>query len=343
MAKEVSVSTDDITYNILSGSTADFNYEVSSATDTVFGAAFNSEFPTLITTSYSADGFYKGVSGYCVTFNKSGTSTAAAGEAMSLVSGKTYSIDDVTKNVWDRAVTLVVYDGVTDVTVQVESIDHLFGQVTFLGAYTVLGAVTVDVNYLPMASIGTAREFSLSQTTDSIDTTDFATACANGGFMTNTPGLLSVSLDASGFFATANDFKTLVANRAELIVEICPDGNDKSIARGFFRAASTGQTGDVGGNEDESISFVLSVPDDATVVTPFKWVHASDTTLNQGIQDITTQWQAQGQIYVKYLHDGTNGWKGLTTISDCSLSNSVDGIPTFSFSFEGDSVPTAVP
>ena len=343
MAKTVSVSTDDSTYYTLPGSTADFNYEVSTATDTVFGQVFNSEFPTLISWSSSSDGFYKGVAGYAVTFNKSGTSTAMTGEAMSLVSGKTYSIDDATKDVWDHTATFTVYDGGVDHTADVESIDHLFGRVTFASAYTVTGAVTVDGSYLPMTSVGTAREYSLSMTTDAIDTTDFATADGNGGFMTNTPGLLSVSLDASGFFNTSNGFKTLLTNRSELVVEINPDGNDLSIARGFFRAGTTGQTGDVGGNEDESVTFVLNVPDDSDVVTSFKWLHDSTSTLNQGIQNITTQWQNQGQIYVKYLHDGTNGWKGLTTITDCSLSDSVDGIPTFSFSFAGDGAPTAVP
>ena len=343
MAKVISTSlTDGGTYTTLPGSTGDFNYEGATAEDTTFGYSFGSTQPTLISTTLSANAYYKGYAGYVATFNKSGTSTSMTGEAMSLVSGTTYKIAAATKNVWDHTTTFTIYDGVTDITsTNVTSIDHLFGRVTLTAPPS--GAVTVTGYYLPMTSVGTAREFSLTMNTEAVDTTDFATASANGGFSTFIAGLRTVSLDASGFFATGNLFKTLLTGRSELVVEINPDGADLSAARGFFRATSTGQTGDVGGNEDESITFELSVPSDSDVVTPFKWVHDSSSTLSTAIQNVLTAWDSQDLLYAKYLHDGTNGWKVNGVVTDCSLSGSVDGINEFSVALALSGAPVAVP
>jgi len=344
MAKIISTSlTDGGTYTTLPGSTGDFNYDGATASDTVFGQSFESTQPTIISTTLSANAYYKGYAGYVATFNKSGTTTAMTTEAMTLVSGKTYKITAATKNVWDHTATFTVFDNAVDHTADVISIDHLFGRVTFSGSYTVTGAVTVTGSYLPMTSVGTAREFSLTMNTEAVDTTDFATASANGGFSTFVAGLRTVSLDASGFFATANGFKTLLTGRSELVVEINPDGADLSAARGFFRATSTGQSGDVGGNEDESITFELSVPSDSDVVTPFKWLHDSSTTLNTALQNVLTAWDGQDLLYAKYLHDGTNGWKVNGVVTDCSLSGSVDGINEFSVALALSGAPVVVP
>jgi len=346
-AKSIAVSSDDVTYHVLPGSSGDLNFEGASASDTTFGASFSSSQPTLVSWSASANAYYKGFAGYVANFKKSGTSTAVEGEAMSVVSGKTYKINDSNKNVWDRTATIKVYDGVTDVTDKVESVDHLFGQITFLASYTVVGDVTVDVKYLPMSSVGTARDFSLTMNAESVDTTDFATAQANGGYNTFIPGLKTVSLDASGFYSATNAFKDLVTARNEMIVEINPDGSNKSVARGFFKAITTGQSGDVGGNEDETITFELSVPQPsstvtANVVTPFKWVHDATTTLSQAVQVVLNGWQNSSKIYVKYLSDGVAGYKGEAVVTDCSMSSAVDGVAEFSISLQGSGTPSAV-
>ena len=341
-SKLIQVSLTDASYVTLPGSSGDFNYEGATSEDTILGQSFKSTQPTLITWNASTNAFYKGLAGYVATFNKSGTTTSFTSEAMTLVSGTTYAITNAAKNVWDHAVAVSVFDGVTDITAtNVSSVDYLFGRVTLTAPPA--GAVTVTGSYLPMTSVGTARDFSLAMTADSIDTTDFATAAANGGFSTHVMGLRTVGLDASGFYATANGFKTLLTGRSELVVSINPDGTNKSVARGYFRATGTGQSGDAGGNENESVKFELSVPTGATVTTPFKWLHDSATTLNTSIQTILTAWQNQVLLYVKYLHDGTNGWKGQAVVTDCSLSNSVSGINEFKISLQGSGAPTAVP
>lgn len=349
MAKTISVSADDVTYYTLPGSSGDYNLEGSGVEDTVFGQSFGSSQPSIIGWTVSANSYYKGYAGYVATFKKSGTSTLMTAEAMSLVSGKTYKVTDTAKNVFDRANTITFYDtAVAIAEANILSVDHLFGRVTFVPAYTPTGAVTVTANYLPLASVGTARDFTLTMSAESVDTTDFATAQANGGFSTATPGLKTAGIEASGFYSSTNAFKTAVTNRSELIVEINPDGSSLSIARGYFKAISTGQSGDVGGNEDESISFELSVPQSsstttANVVTPFKWLHDATTTLHASVQTVLTAWADGTTIYVKYLSDGTNGYKGTAVVTDTSLATAVDGINEFSISFVGSGAPTAVP
>ena len=342
-SKVISVSSDDSTYYTLPGSTGDLNYEGSTEDDSVFGTSFSSSQPTLVSWTGSANAYYKGLAGYTADFYKSGTATAMTGEAMSQVTGQVYQVTDSAKRTLDYNNTITVYDGVTDVTAQVESYDHLFGRITFLGAYSVVGSITIDAYYLPLAAVGTARDFTLSMTAEAVDTTDFATTQANGGFMTYISGLKTVSIDASGFYASANGFKDLVTGQSELIVSINPDGSNLSTARGYFKAVSTGQSGDNGGNEEETITFELSVPDDSTVVVPFKWLHESTSTLSTAVQKVLTAWQDGTTLYYKYLSDGTNGYKGSTVVTDCSLSTAVDGINEFSVSVQGTGATTAVP
>lgn len=78
-------------------------------------------------------------------------STVMTGEAAAQLAGQAYQITDTAKRLIDETVTMVVYDGVTDVTAQVASVDYMFGIVTFDVAYTVLGAVTIDGAYLTAA------------------------------------------------------------------------------------------------------------------------------------------------------------------------------------------------
>lgn len=344
MAKLIQTSLDGVTYSTLPGSSGDLNHEGSSAEDTIFGNSFSSSQPTLVGWTLSANAFYKGYAGYTTTFKKTGTSTATTGESMSVVSGQTYAIDDTTKEVWDYNNAITVYDNSISVdAANIESIDHLFGRVTFTSGYSVTGPVTVDVNYLPLSAVGTSREFSLTMNAESVDTTDFATAQANGGYMTYTQGLRTVGIDASGFYQLSNGFVDLVNARSELVIEIDLGAQGETVARGFFKAISTGQSGDVGGNEDETITFELSVPDDADVVTPFKWLHASGTTLSTGIKNVLDAWQDESDIEIKYLHDGTNGYSGTGVVTDCSLSTSIDGMSEFSVSVQGSGATASVP
>lgn len=347
-AKLIQFSSDGSTWYTFPGSTGDLNYDGASADDTTFGASFSSTQPTLVSWTGSCNAFYKGLAGYTADFLKSGTATATTGEAMELVAGKTYKVTAATKNTISHNHAITVYDNAVAVdAANIESIDHLFGRVTFISAYTPTGPITADYYYLPLTPVGTAREFTLTMNAEAVDTTDFATAQANGGYNTFIPGLKTVSVDASGFYSLTNAFKTLVLNKDELIVEINPDGASKAVARGYFKAVTTGQSGDVGGNEDESVTFEASTPAPGTTVynsvtTPFKWIFDSSTTLSMALQLAIGAWQSGTTGHFQYLSDGVAGNKGVCVVTDCSLSTSVDGINEFSISVQGTGAPTVV-
>jgi hypothetical protein len=342
-SKVLSVSSDNTTFYTIPGSTAGFDTTGATASDTIFGQTYSSTQPTINSWTITGNSYYKGYAGYVCTIKKSGTSTAMTGEAMTLVSGKTYQISAATKEIWDRTATFVVYDGGVDHTADVASIDYLYGKVTFASAYTVTGAVTVDGSYLPTSTYGKASDFTLTQTATTINTTDLDTAQANNGYDTFIPGLRTVSLGLNGFFNTSNGFKTLLDGRTEIVIEINPDGAGNSMCRGFFKADKTGQSGAVGAAETETANFMLSVPYSATsTITAFSWAHASGTTLPQGIRTVMDAWEGETLVYVKYLPDGTTGWTGQAVVTDVSLKSGLTAMSEFTANFQGSGAYTAV-
>jgi len=343
MSKVLQVSDDSgTTWYTIPGSDADLNSDGDSVDDTILGQTFSSNITGLITWSASGNAYYKGFAGYVADLKKAGTPAAVTGEAMSLVSGKTYKIDTFAKEVWDRSVTPVIKDNAVTVgAVDIESIDYLFGTVTFVSSYTVTGPVTADITYMPMAVFGKAQSFSLTQNANALDTSDYQTVQTNGGFKTFSAGLRTVSLELSNIFDSSEAWQTALSARDEIVIEINPDGNGKSVARGFFRQISTGQSGTVGDNELESVSFALSVPE--SDIVPFGWNHESDTTLADGIVKTLDAWEGQIDIDVQYLHDGTNGNSGTAVVTEVSMSSDINGMNEFSVGFNGDGALVAVP
>lgn len=347
--KVVQVSDDDISYYTLPGSSGEIRREAGQIGDTVFGQPYESNQPGLINWRVSASAFYKGFAGYVCDLKKPGTSTAFTSEAMTLVSGSTYQITDTTKRIWNRnGGSFVVFDNAIDHSSDVESIDYLFGRVTFKSTYTVLTPVTVTGFYYPTAVLGKAQGFTLTQTAAVINSSYFDAVQTNGGYQMSEYGLKTVSLDLDNFYALSSGFAALLAAQTELVIEINPDGAGKSVARGFFKAVSQSQSGDVGALEREPVSFTLSVPDPSgglgvsNVEVPFKWVFtAGSPALGTGVQKAVQAWQGATKLHVKYSADGVTGDKGQTVVSEVSLSSGLDAMNEFSCTFQGDGVLTA--
>ncbi len=342
-AKTIQVSNDGgVTWYTLPGGTGEYSEEAGQIDDTIFGAAYQSNEAGIISWTINANALYKGFAGYFAKVKQPGTSTAFTGEAMSLVSGQTYQINNAAMQIWDRTATFVVYDNGTDVTNQVVEFDYLFGKITFDSGYTVVGSITIDGAYFPMVDLGTASSFTLAQTADAIQTTDFATAQSNGGYHTYNPGLKTVSLELTGFYSASNNFSQLLNNRQEVIIEINPDGSGKSLARGYFRAITHGQSGDVGALEEETISFSLNVPADDKIKNVYSWYHDTTTTLSQAVRIILDAWEQDTKPMVQYLYNGTNGYRGTAVVTDVSLESSLEGMNTFAANFQGDGAVTIV-
>jgi len=340
-AKSIQVSSDDVTYYTLPGNTGEFSDQLGVLDDTIFGQTFKSSQPNLINWSVNANALYKGFAGYMVTIKKAGVATTMTGEAMSLVSGKTYKITAGAKNVIDRLTAPTVLDNGVDKTAEVLNIDYLFGQVTFKPSYTVTGPVTITGKYLPMATLAKYQKFTLTQSMDPINNSDIPSLQANSGHETFDFGLRTVSLEVSGVYASTNGYRAALIARDEVIIEICPDGGNKTVARGFFRPATRKQSGKVGALEEENAMFNLTVPSNDLLLTPFTW-QFNNTDVSMAVQKCILAFVNNTNLYVKYLPDGLTGLKGQTLVTDFSLQGGMDSMNEFSTTLQGTDAVTVV-
>lgn len=345
-AKKIQVSSDNITFYTLPGNTGQLQDESGVLDDTVFNQSYKSSQPGLLMWQMSSQAFYKGFAGYVATLKMTGTSTSMTSEACALVSGKTYQITNTAKRVIDPAVAVVVRDGVTDVTANVISIDYLFGKVTFSAGYTVVGAITIfSGNYLPLATVASMKGFTLTQTADATDISDYATVQANSGYRVFQQGLKSIAVELKGFYNVSNAILTKLEARSLLVLEICPDGGALSVARGFFKIASDSYQGNVGAVEEDSIKLNCFVYDPSAtplMASPFTWSHAAGTTLSQAVQVVLNGFLNGTTVYMKYLQDGTNGKSGSGIITEATLSGGVDAMNSFSVTLQGSAGIAAV-
>lgn len=336
MPKKIRLSADaGTTWYTLPGNSGELSDETGEIEDTVFGQAFKSSDSGLINWKITSNAFYKGFAGYKAVIKKPGVSTTFTTEAFTLVTGKTYQINDVTKRVWDRTGTFNVFDNGVNQNANILSLDYLHGRVTFKTTYTVTGPVTVTGKYFPMTQVAAYRGFTLGMSTDAIDNTDIPTAQTNGGYMTFDPGgLKTVSLELNGVYSTTNAFRAALIARNELILEINPDGGGASIARGFFKYGSRGQKGDVGALEEETLTARLFVPDDALMETPFSWFFGSGTTINLGVRKAIEAWQGGTTLKCQYLPDGVAGFQGDVVLTDVSLTGGLEAMNEFSIQMQ---------
>lgn len=351
-AKRVRVSDDDVTYYTLPGNSGEMIDENGQLIDTVFGQDFESNESGIQNWQLNANALYKGFAGYQVTLKKTAvSSTAMTAEAMSLVSGKTYSIDDTSKEIWDiEADSLDILDNAVSVAAaDVESIDYLNGQVTFTASYTPTTPITVTGHYYATAAVAKAREYTLTQNAVAIDQTALEDAQANNGNSIFCYGLKTIGLDIQGIYAAASSFRALLTGRTLFVIEIAPEGAlTGSYFRGFFKLTGRNQSGDVGALEEEGLTFTLNIPqDDVTypdkLLVPGKWIHPAGTQLNIAVQQVLNAWEGSLDIWLEYLPDGTNGWAGIGIVTDCTMSGGIGAMNEFAANFQGDGEATATP
>lgn len=340
-AKTIQVSADDSTYYTLPGNTGEWNDNLGTLDDTIFGQSFKSQQSNLINWSVSANALYKGFAGYMVVIKQGGTPTTMTAEAMSLVSGKTYKITNATKQLIDRNTAVIVYDNAVDHTADVLSIDYLFGRVTFKSAYTPTGPITITGKYVPLVELAKYQKFTLTQSMEAINNSDMPTLHANSGHETFDFGLRTVGLEVSGVYASSNGYRAALVSSSELILEVCPDGGGKTVARGYYKPSNRKQSGKVGALEEETQNFVLTVPDTALMTSPFSWLF-TNTDVSMAVQLCINAFINNTPLYVKYLPDGTNGLKGSSLITDFSLSGGMDAMNEFATTLQGTGAVTVI-
>ncbi len=352
-SKIVTVSDDaDVTRNTLPGNSAEMTDSNSQLVDTVFGQAFESNESGIQDWAVNANALYKGFAGYVVTIKQTAaTDTSMTTEACSLVSGKIFQIDDATKQIWNiESDDLSILDNAVEVDeADVLSIDYLNGIVEFTAGYSVTTPITVTGSFFATADVAKAREFTLNQTAVAVDETALEDAAANTGVRIHGYGLKTVGLDITGIFAVASAFRALLTARTLFILEIAPEGAlTGSYFRGYFKLTERGQSGDVGALEEETLGFTLNVPQDDPqypdkLSFPCKWIHPVGSSLNQAIIKTLTAFEDSLDVDIRYLFDGTNGFKGTAVVTDVTLSGGIDAMNEFTANFMGDGVAVAHP
>lgn len=338
-AKSVRVSSDGVTFYNLPGSTAGISSDSATVDDSIFGTSFSSSQPTLISWSMNANGYFKGFPGYKATLKRAGTPTAFTTEATSAKGGGFY-ITDRAKSIWEVGSVSVFDDAIAVDAEDIEYIDYLQGGVVFISGYVVSGAITVSGNYLPTTRICFAQTFSLSQSADTENITDICEANDNGGYAVNGYQQQTVELSLDGFYSDTSGFLADLLSRDEVIIEINPDGEGKSVARGYFRATSHSQDGDVGSTETESVTYSLAVPEN--VRYPFKWYHDSTSAIPVGVKVVLDAWENRKTLFVEYAAEGSAVTKsGEVLVSDASMDGGVEDINEFTFDFQGTGALTS--
>ena len=340
MAKRIRLSKDNgATYFTLPGNGGELQNELGELVDTIFGQEFSSTESGLFGWQINSNAVFKGFAGYVTTIKRRGTSTAMTSEATARVtniSPPTFAITDTTKQVWDTGKSLTVFDDGDLVSINdIVNIDYLFGRVTFPTGYTPTGAITVTGSYFPLADLCGAKSFTLTQTAEGIDDTDMCIAQTNGGNRIMSYGLKTVSLETSGIYKSANAILTTLQEREDHVIEINPDGGGDTVARGIFRLASQGQSGDVGALEEETVSWRLMVPDTVKLKAPFAWIHTSSTTINRSIRIALDAWEDNTIIAARYLPMGNSGVGGDVVVTEISLSGGLEAMNEFSVTLQG--------
>lgn len=346
-AKAINISNDGgTTWVTLPGSQGAFDNDAEAVDDTILGQIYQSNDVGLKGWAVNSDGIFKGFSGYLAELKQVGTAVSFTAESMTLVSGLTYAIDDDTKDIWDRSeATMDILDNAVSVAAaDIESIDYLFGRVTFVSGYTPTTPITATGKSFPVSAIGCANAYNLTMSADAIDVTCFNIAQANAGSRVFEAGLRTVALELTGVFNATANLKSILEARSEIIIEIDPAGDGSSIARGFFKLATTGQSGAVGALEEETSNWQLTVPDETTnpqIEYPFSWRHTA-TTLNLALQWLLESWLTGLNTYdVQYLPTGVegasplDGIEGNFVVTDVSLSGGLSNMNVFQASLQG--------
>jgi len=197
-----------------------------------------------------------GSPGWKATVKRSGTPTTFTGETASLVSDLTYQIDDDAKRVWDRSEAVVVEDDGNAVDPEdIKHIDYLFGKVTFVDGYVPTGGITISGKYLPMETVAGANSYTLNQTVDVLDDTDFEHGKATG-YRSRVSGLHDISVSITRWDDLSKHFFNAATNGQPVVVEIVPGMGTRRF-RGFMLVESANRSGDVAALESEEVSLSL--------------------------------------------------------------------------------------
>lgn len=186
-----------------------------------------------------------------------GTSTSMTDEATTNTSGKTYQVTNSAKRVIDPTVAITVKDDAVAVdAADIESVDFLFGTVTFVGGYTVNGAVTITGNYLPLHTLSYAREFEITDSNMLPDATVFTDTVVKRKQTLQALAVRLGLLERVGtvFDGGSKSLASFITSGGLMVLEVNIGGSG-TIFRAMVIGESTSAGAQVAGLLDESVSL----------------------------------------------------------------------------------------
>lgn len=285
----------------------------------------------LLDAGIESDGNLSSVQGYLMELKKSGSTTALTDEPMSVVTGKTYQVTDAAKRLFDPNVALVFEDNGTPVNVSnIESINYLFGRVTFTSGYSVTGPITVaSGSYLPLATVAqNTGAFEIALTADVLDATTRPDAQGNGGLKVNKVGLIDSSASAERLDDLQRVYKDLLIARTPFVIESKLAGG-ALITRGWYTLRTVNGEGAVDGLEMENMEFAPYGPAAGEAFS-----YLATGSFNAGLLAALDAFFARDTVEVKYLIDSENGHAINCYVSQLTISADMS-TETFNLSLVG--------
>jgi len=173
-----------------------------------------------------------------------------------------YQVTTAAKQIWDRSLVPTFYGNGTPIAASsVLAYDYLFGKVTFTGAQST--PITMDGKYMPMTLIGGAHGYSITQTADMLDDTDFE----DDGVRSRKYGILDASASLESWDIDEEALAVAMAAREALVLEIRPGGDSGTapICRGWFLVENESNSGGVADLAGKAIGFQLSGAAEASI------------------------------------------------------------------------------
>lgn len=150
----------------------------------------------------------------------SGTATTMTNEAMTDLGSNVWQVTNTAKRLISPTATITVSEGT------VQSVDRLYGKVTFTGTVT---APTITSTYLPTTSAAEARQWALNMSGRSLDATGFISGAASTAFRSKELGPRDVRVTLGRFTQDPSSdtiFRDALENDTTLGIELWTDHDD---------------------------------------------------------------------------------------------------------------------
>jgi hypothetical protein len=211
-----------------------------------------------------------GQAAYKTKIKIGGTAVPTTDEAFTMLSPNNYSVTDITRQVIDRFTAVVVSIDATPIDDSLYSVNYLFGKVTTQVAVPD-GVMTVTYSYIPTADVACSTAYTLDDASDILDQTCMQSAQANGGLKVKLPGLREITASLESIAVSDHTLRDIYIGRTAVLLEFDFGGLGTDMARGWFFIENDNYSGDVGGLENESLSFQLDAQDEALKLRSFAY------------------------------------------------------------------------